>query len=114
MRGIEAFAHHGVHPDEKERGQPFLIDVEVGLSLQAAGDSDDLLQTVDYGDLAARIHELVAGERWNLIERVAQRIATLVLALPKVESVIVTVHKPHAPLAVTVRDVAVTIERRRP
>ena len=107
------FAYHGVHPEEKERGQPFLIDVEVELSLREAGDSDDLAQTVDYGDLAARIHELVAGARWNLIERVAERVATLVLALPKVESVRVTVHKPHAPMGVTVADVSVTIERRQ-
>jgi dihydroneopterin aldolase len=85
----------------------------VELSLEEAGDTDDLDRTIDYAHLAARIHDLVAGERWNLIERVAHQVAGLALELPRAEAVRVTVHKPQAPLPVPVGDVAVTIERRR-
>ncbi len=109
--GIEVFAHHGVFPEEREQGQPFVIDVRLGVDLEDAGSSDDLEDTVDYGVLVQRIHDLVAGERWDLIERVAQRVADAVLDEPKVSFVTVTVHKPRAPVPLKVADVAVTITR---
>jgi dihydroneopterin aldolase len=55
----------------------------------------------------------VAGERWNLIERVAGRVADLVLEDERVIEVEVSVHKPAAPIAVPFEDVAVTVRRRR-
>ncbi len=113
VSGIEVWAHHGVLPTEIEQGQRFLIDVEVALSLQLAAESDDLTETIDYGVLAVEVRDLVARERWNLIERVAERVAALVLTLPRAESVKVTVHKPEAPIEVRFADVAVTIHRRR-
>jgi dihydroneopterin aldolase len=109
--GIEVFAHHGVYPEEREQGQPFVIDVRLGVDLGAAGSSDDLEDTVDYGVLVQLIHDVVAGERWHLIERVAQRVAEAVLEEPRVSAVTVTVHKPLAPVPVKVADVAVTLTR---
>lgn len=113
VSGIEVFAHHGVFPDEREHGQVFLVDLGLDVDLTAAGASDDLEATVDYGILTQRVHDVVAGERHDLIERVAQRVADVVLDEPRVASVTVTVHKPHAPVPVTVSDVSVTITRRR-
>jgi dihydroneopterin aldolase len=111
LAGIEVFAHHGVFPEEREQGQLFVIDVRLGVDLADAGSSDDLEDTVDYGVLVQRINDLVAGERWDLIERVAQRVADTVLEDPRVSIVTVTVHKPGAPLPVKVADVSVTITR---
>lgn len=109
--GIEVFAHHGVHPEEQNEGQVFLVDVLAELDLSEAGLSDRLETTLDYGTLAGRIRDRVAGERWNLIERVAERVAELVLEDDRVGRVVVTVHKPSAPIAIPVADVAVTVER---
>ncbi len=111
LTGIEVFAFHGVFGEERAQGQPFVVDVSLELDLAGAGSSDDLDDTVDYGDLAQRIHDVVAGERWNLIERVAQRVADTVLAEPNVSIVTVTVHKPQAPVPVKVGDVSATITR---
>lgn len=113
LTGIEVFAHHGVLPEEKQIGQSFLIDVEIEADLQPAGASDSLADTIDYASLAEKVHELVAGGRWNLIEKVAEETANLVLSFPVVSAVVVTVHKPSAPLAVDFADVSVTIDRRR-
>ena len=113
ITGIEVFAHHGVLEAEKAEGQSFLIDVEIGLDLSPAGDTDDLGQTVDYGSLAQRIHDLVASERWDLIETVASHVADAVLEDPRVETVVATVHKPQAPIAVGFGDVSATIRRDR-
>lgn len=113
LSGITVVAHHGVFLEERERGQPFVVDVVAHLDLHPAGRSDDLADTVDYGDLAVRIHDLVAGERHHLIERVAERVAELVLTDPRVEEVEVTVHKPEAPIPVPTGSVSVTVRRGR-
>ncbi len=112
VSGVEVFARHGVLESEAE-GQPFVVDVGLELDLSAAGKSDDIGDTVDYGDLASRIHRTVADERWNLIERVAERVAEVVLDDHRVMAVEVTVHKPRAPMPVAFDDVTVTIRRSR-
>jgi dihydroneopterin aldolase len=113
LRGIEVFAYHGVLADEQEHGQIFVVDVDVLMDLSRAAAFDDLTATVHYGELAQAIHDRVAGERWNLIERVAGRVADLVLGDERVHSVTVTVHKPSAPINVPFSDVAVTVKRSR-
>jgi dihydroneopterin aldolase len=113
ITGIEVFAYHGVLPEEKKEGQRFLVDVELEVDLSLAGASDDLTKTIDYGLLAQRIHVVVASERWDLIERVATRVAETVLDDSRVESVVATVHKPAAPIAVGFSDVSVTVRRNR-
>ena len=112
LTGIEVFAYHGVLESE-QAGQHFMVDVELKLDLSAAGDSDELSETVDYGVLAQRIHDVVASERWDLIERVAARVAETVLEDARISGVVATVHKPEAPIAVPFSDVAVTVRRGR-
>jgi len=113
LMGLEAFAHHGALPHEREFGQRFVVDVVLGLDLSAAAASDHLADTVDYGRLAGDITAVVQGEPADLIETVAGRIADRCLEDPKVVEVEVTVHKPAAPLPVVAREVAVTLRRRR-
>ena len=113
ITGIEVFGHHGVLAEEKRTGQRFLVDVEMRLDLSAAGNGDDLAATVDYGVVARRIHEVVATEQWDLIERVATRVAETVLEDGRIEAVVVTVHKPQAPIPVEFGDVTVTLRRDR-
>jgi dihydroneopterin aldolase len=55
----------------------------------------------------------VADERWDLIERVATRVADSVLGDERIYSVEVTVHKPDAPIKVGFADVSVTVRRDR-
>lgn len=81
------------------------------LDLSKAGMSDEISTTVDYGILAQAIHRRVSGERWNLIERVAERVADLVLEDHRIARVEVTVHKPEAPIPVEFDDVRVTVIR---
>jgi dihydroneopterin aldolase len=100
-------------PSEKEQGQLFLIDLELGLDLSTAGHSDRLEDTIDYGALARAVHDRVATERWDLLERVAHRVAELVMELPTVEQVAVTIHKPEAPIPLGFADVAVTVRLQR-
>lgn len=113
VSGIEVFAHHGVLPHERELGQRFVIDVVLELDLAPAAASDDVTDTVHYGELAADVAALVAGEPVGLIETVAERVAARCLADPRVTATEVTVHKPAAPLPVVAAEVAVTVRRVR-
>ena len=113
LTGLTVFGRHGVYAHERENGQEFTIDLRLRMALSDAVASDDVTDTVHYGELAEAVAAVVAGEPVNLIETLAQRIADVALADARVESVVVTVHKPHAPIPLTFADVAVTIERSR-
>lgn len=113
LRGLEVMARHGVLDVEKTTPQRFLIDLELVVDLRSAGVSDDLAHTIDYAGLAEAVAARVQGESWNLIERVAQRVADLVLEQRWVGEVSVTVHKPEAPISLDFADVSVTITRQR-
>ena len=113
LTGLRASAFHGVLEHERANGQLFLIDVVVHLSLREAGASDELAETIDYGELAERIVRAVESDPVDLIETVAERVAALVLEYPRASLVRVTVHKPSAPIAVPFDDVGVTITRGR-
>jgi dihydroneopterin aldolase len=113
LRGLRAIGHHGVYAEERASGQPFVVDVVLEVDTSAAATSDDVADTVHYGELAARVVAVIEGEPVNLIEVLAQRIADVCLADDRVEAVEVTVHKPEAPVGVQFDDVAVSILRRR-
>jgi dihydroneopterin aldolase len=113
LRGLRAHGHHGVYAEERAAGQPFVVDLVLRLDLAPAGRSDDVADTVHYGELAAKVVAVVTGEPVDLIETLAARIADVALTYPLVDSVEVTVHKPEAPVGVPFDDVAVAIERRR-
>jgi 7,8-dihydroneopterin aldolase/epimerase/oxygenase len=113
LRGILVRGHHGVFEYERAEGQDFVVDVTLDVDTSAAAASDDLADTVDYGALALSIAGIVSGEPVDLLETLAQRIATACLAEPRVDSVEVSVHKPTAPIPLTFDDVVVTIVRGR-
>ncbi len=111
LTGLRVRGHHGVLPVEREHGQDFVVDVVLHLDTRAAAASDDVGDTVHYGELAGRLAEVVAGEPVDLIETLAQRLADTCLSYALVERVEVTVHKPSAPIPLDVADVAVTVVR---
>lgn len=113
LTGLRVQANHGVFDFERANGQLFVIDVTAWLDLSPASLSDDLANTVHYGELAEEVVTAVANNPVDLIETVAERVAQVVLAHAPVERVEVTVHKPQAPISVEFADVAVTIERSR-
>lgn len=113
VRGIEAFGHHGVFDFERRDGQVFTVDLVLGLDTGPAARSDDLRDTVDYGTLVAAVRTAVETDPVDLIETLAERIATVCLDDDRVQWTEVTVHKPDAPLEATFTDVALTIFRSR-
>lgn len=113
LRGLRVRGHHGVLDSEAEHGQVFTVDLALEVDLERAAENDTLEDTVDYGILAARIADAVATTRFRLIEALAGHLARLALEDPRVVTVEVRVGKPHAPVAVDLAEVAVTLHRTR-
>ena len=83
-RDAEPFIGQRATPDLMTKAQQtvgawFSVDVELSVDLAAAATSDDLRTTVDYGLVAARIVEECTKERVNLLERLAGRLAGILL-----------------------------------
>jgi len=113
LTGLRATAFHGVFDHERRTGQVFIVDATVYLDLSSAARTDELAKTIHYGELAEQIVSAVETNPVDLIETVAERVATIVLAHDAAVSVKVTIHKPSAPITVPFDDVSVTITRHR-
>ena len=114
LAGLTVRGRHGVFDFERRDGQDFVVDVELELDLAVAAASDQLSDTVHYGELAEQLAAVVAGEPVNLLETLAERLAAVCLADRRVAACLVTVHKPQAPIPLSFTDVAVTIRRTAP
>jgi dihydroneopterin aldolase len=111
--GLRVRGRHGVLPQERADGQEFVVDAVLWLDTRAAASADSLRLTADYGQVAARLADIVAGEPVALIETLAARLAAECLTDQVVQAADVTVHKPQAPVGQQVADIAVTIRRNR-
>jgi len=111
LRGLRVTGVHGVLPEEQTRPQPFEVDLDVMTDLAVAGRSDDLVDTLDYGALAEMVAKVVTGERFQLLERLAERIAEVVLDDRRAVSVTVAVRKLRPPVPVDLATAGVRITR---
>ncbi|MGI8667855.1 MAG: dihydroneopterin aldolase [Jatrophihabitans sp.] len=113
LTGLRVHGRHGVFDFERRDGQDFVVDVELELDTRVAARSDELVDTVHYGELAQGLAGVLAGEPVNLLETLAARLVEVCLADSRVAAATVTVHKPQAPIPLAFADVAVTIRRER-
>ena len=61
LRGLRVLGAHGALPEERQRAQPFEVDLDLELDLRPAGRSDRLADTVDYGAVTEAVAAVFAG-----------------------------------------------------
>jgi 7,8-dihydroneopterin aldolase/epimerase/oxygenase len=114
VTGLALHAYHGVMQHEAKVGQTFRLDLVLDIDLTEASRSDKLAHTVGYDQVVEVASKAFCARRYRLVEAAAGAVAEAVLdRFPRVASVRVTVHKPHAPIAATFADVGVTLVRAR-
>ncbi len=114
LSGTVFYGFHGVDTDEQALGQRFIVDLEVNLDLEPAGRSDDIRLTVNYSRLFATVREVVEGEPIELLESIADRIATRILDRFPVQATRVKVKKPAPSIKGSILEYAgVEVYRRR-
>ncbi len=111
LRGLEFYAYHGALPEEQVLGQRFLIDMDLFFDLSKAGSSDQVEDTIHYGEVYQVIKACVTGDSHQLLEHLAEDLAQRVLGQFACTSLRVEVHKPQAPIPGIFRDVSVEIWR---
>ena len=107
LKGLGALANHGVYDFERSQEQRFYADVIMWV--ETAGATDDIAATVSYADIADETMAVLTGNAVDLIETLAETIASRVMSHEGVVGTEVTVHKPDAPIAHPFSDVSVTI-----
>lgn len=114
MQGLSFFGRHGLLPGEKNKLQPFKIDLVLFLDLEKAGHRDDITCTIDYGLVYQEVQHIVEEESYNLIETLAEQISRQVLVrFPLLAALETTVYKPEAPIKGEFDHMAVQIYRSR-
>jgi dihydroneopterin aldolase len=114
ITGVVIHARHGVLEHESEVGQRFVIDLELSVDLSESSRTDKLADTVSYSNVVATATEAFKDTNYKLLERAAGAVADAILsAFPRISTVKVTVHKPHAPIAAIFEDVGVVLMRAR-
>src|SRR4051812_14656323 len=93
LHGLRVVAKHGVLDAERERAQPFEIDIDLEVDLRAAGLSDDLADTVNYAEILNLAARIATGKQCYLLEHIAEQIAQEVLRHPRVRAVDIAIRK---------------------
>lgn len=114
LQGMQFYGYHGNNPEERTLGQPYAVDLHVGLDLRKAGLSDRVEDTVNYSHLYRVVQEVMEGAPRKLLEAVAEEIARRVLAQFPVEEVEVRITKLRPPIkGSTLAGATIQITRRR-
>ncbi len=113
LKNMTFYAHHGFYEAERELGQKFEVDVEIGCDLRQAAQNDDLKKTLDYRAVYQIAKESFENNKFKLIETVAERMAKKILLLPDIYNVMIRVRKPHVPLNGLLDYVEVEINREK-
>ena len=111
LKNIQLYGFHGVNESEKDLGGRFEVDVELYLSLQSSSISDNLKDTINYESIYKIVDSCVKRDKFNLIEALANSIAKDILKDHRIESIVVRVRKPHAPIKGVLDTIEVEIER---
>lgn len=111
IRGLRVVGTHGALPAERERAQPFEVDIDLEVDLRKAGSTDSLNDTVNYAHIVGMVDRIIREERHDLLERVAARISEELLGNSLVAAVEVAVRKLRPPVPVDVATTGVRIRR---
>lgn len=109
---LEVFGNHGVFPEETKLGQKFLVNATLYTDTRKAGLTDDLKQSIHYGEVCHEITGFLRENTYKLIESAAERLAEhLLLKNPRLRRLDLEILKPWAPIGLPLQTVSVCISR---
>lgn len=114
MKNLAFFGYHGVLKEENVLGQKFFVDIDLYTDLKRAGISDEVTDTVHYGEVYNMVKDIVENKRFKLLEALAENIAATVLdSFSLVNEISVKIRKPEAPVNGIYDYFGVEIRRKR-
>ena len=114
LEGMVFFGRHGARKEERSLGQQFEVDVHVEADLSQARTTDNLGDTIDYGEIYTIAKDVIEGPSFNLLERLADEIALRIMDRLPADGVRIKVKKPRLPIhGGVLNGAAVEVRRRR-
>ncbi|MDU5144745.1 MAG: dihydroneopterin aldolase [Paenibacillus dendritiformis] len=114
LHRMEFFGKHGVFAEERALGQRWVVDLDLQIDLQKAGQSDKLEDSINYAEVFYSVKSIVEEQSYLLVEALAERIAeTLLEGYPAIHEAHVRVTKPHPPFDIHFQGVTIDITRAR-
>lgn len=111
---LEVFANHGVFPEETALGQKFVVSAVLFTDTRRAGKTDDLADSVNYGEVSIFIENFLKEHTCKLLESAAENLAqALLLKYDGLSKISLEIKKPWAPIHLPLKTVGVRIERGR-
>ena len=98
LTGIRCYGYTGYLQEERFLGQWFEVDLRMTVDLAAAGQSDQIEDTLDYRSVITAVKEIISLSKFDLVEKLAETIIATVLSFDKVQQVELKLHKPRAPI----------------
>lgn len=109
---LEVFANHGVFLEETKLGQKFLVSLVMYTNTRTAGKTDNLFDSIHYGEVASLITTWMKENTYKLIEAAAEHLVQkLLLTYPLLQGVTLELKKPWAPVGLPLENVSVKITR---
>ncbi len=113
LKDIALYAHHGLQPEERELGQRFFLDVELGADLSDAARQDDISRSIDYSAVYEAVATAFTGPACQLLEGAAWRVISELFQQFPAREITVRIRKPSAPINGILDTVEVELCRRR-
>lgn len=114
IKNLKIFAYHGVHDFEKKDGQDFFVDAIIDVTEMQGFETDEISEVISYSEVVRIIKRVMTENSYNLIEKVAVKIISEIFSsFSEVETVDITVKKPHAPIKEEFEYVAVRFKKAR-
>lgn len=114
IKDLNIYAYHGVHEEEKIKGQNFVLDIAVWLDLSAPCETDNVEDTVSYSEIIKKVTESFTSSKYDLLEKAAQVTADTIFGeFPAVTECEISLKKPDAPIKADFSYVGVEIRRTR-
>lgn len=111
---MKFYAYHGLFEQESTLGQRFEVDLELGINLEKAGISDNMQDSVHYGEVYDLVEDIVVNKRYNLLEALAHGLVQVLLEKDqRIEQVHVAIRKPSVPIKGIMDYAEVEIRRKR-
>ncbi|MEE1313839.1 MAG: 2-amino-4-hydroxy-6-hydroxymethyldihydropteridine diphosphokinase [Lachnospiraceae bacterium] len=114
IRDLEVYAKHGVYKEENVLGQKFLFSLEIEVNMKKAGITDELDDSLNYGEVCQSIYTYVKEHTFKLLEALAESTSRMLLMkYPQILTLKLEIKKPWAPIGLPIDTVSVEIFRKR-
>lgn len=111
LQNMHFYGYHGAYVAEKELGQHIEVDIDMYGDFSQSGKTDDVDLSISYIDVYTIVKDIVEEREFNLLEALAEAIASEILAAYDVKEVVVRVRKPNASVGGVIGAIEVEITR---